>query len=509
MTNKGIFSNYCGLGGEGPVRHEVDKLCKIHDEAYGEMQKKGINPYLKWNDADSDFLAGLKKLGPYRNDVKEFVTWVGSIGYAEAKYLLLNGHAPNIIEDDQDDMQLYLPAPESQLHLPAPEQVNHDMSVAQWSTAMTTTSKKRKGNDGAIAAEEGHGDLQSESQYAPGVEGQLDPIKHIWYRFPNSQTARLKWIYTQLIGRSASQSNNIIYAPSGSAYDQQLKRDVGTPNTYTDAAKLNTDSLPTVLLKTPQLIKYRMTSPYNIVSSDANNLSEPQWLGYFDSMYQYYHVIKTHWTLTFSIPAAGSLSSSNIVNAGNYSFYVYWKYTNFDDPPTQFTVDNGGKTGYEGTTLNLTPDDYDRMGGWNKIRLQQNSTHSVSRTITGEYVHGDCQMDVKLLGTDSLHSSVQATAEGWNVVKSTVPFPENLCVILVQDNAQIVTDTDIWVGIRSEIDYTIQFKDLVSKYKYPTQSTMIGGSADIGQYFFRGAQQIQTANAPTLAPSVATVGTYN
>lgn len=408
-----------------------------------------------------------------------------------------NQYVQGHIQNWQNDYEMWRNNPGSTVSQRQSGQLSQSNSQAS-----APMSKKR-----ALSAEEGHGDVAEEGNTAPGIENQLDPIKHIWHRFPNSQTARLKWIYTQMLGGTTG--NNIEYRPSGSAYDQQFKRDITTANTYAAAQPSLWGQQPpeTDYLKKPMLIKYRMTCPYSIVSTDTGNLSQPMWLGYFDSMYQYYHVVKANWRITFTMTALGNSTSTSVTNP-DYAFYVYWKYANYDDPPTQYTVENTGKTTFEGTTLNLTPDDYDRMGGWNKIKMVQNSTHMVSRVISGEYVIGDCAMDIKMMGIDNAsgHGTPTATAEGWIVSGSTNTFPENLCVILVQDNAIAATTLNCNIGIRSEIDYTIQFKDLQAKYKYPTQSQAIGGDNDVGQYFFRGAQQL---SGTAIAVGSAAVGTYN
>lgn len=344
------------------------------------------------------------------------------------------------------------------------------------------------------------GDGNEDDGGNPATETTLDPVKNVWHRFPNSQTARLKWVYTQMLGLTL---NNANFQPSKYAYDQHLKGDAAVANTYDPALGSLEGGAPTNLsLKTPKLLKFRMTSPYSIVASDTGNLSEPQWIGYFDSMYQYYHVLQAQWKMSFTVAASGTTST---LNNGNYRFYVYWKYANYDDPPTQFTVDNTGKTTYEGTTLNLTPDDYDRMGGWNKVLVAQNNTHDVTREISGTYYHGDCGMDIKMVGTDPIHGGA-ASSEGWVASRVTAPFPENLCVILVQDHAvNVAASQGISIGIRSEINYLIQFKDLQSRYKYPTQSYTIGSASDVGQYFYRGPMQLN----PVAATASAAVGTYN
>lgn len=365
-----------------------------------------------------------------------------------------------------------------------------------------TSSLPKKTSGAEPMSKRHHTEVEAGNEDSPGnpaTETSLDPIREIWTRFPNSQTAKLTWIYTQMLGVS---NNNQAFQPSGSAWDQQLLRDIaGGANTYSAGMGSLESGGSTVDIKAPKLIKFRMTSPYSIVASDYQNLSEPQWIGYFDSMYQYYHVINAQWTMRFTIPAAGV--SSTMVHP-NMRFWVYWKYCNYDEPPTSFVVDTTGKTGHTAAQF-LTPDDYDRMGGWNKRLVVQNSTHDVMETITGTYNHGDCGMDIKMVGADGVHGG-SASAEGWVQAKVVAPFPEFLAVIIVADNSVNCSFAQgIAMGIRSKIDYTVQFKDLRSKYKYPTQSQTIGSTQDVGQYFFRGAGQLN----PTSAMATAAVGTYN
>lgn len=49
-----LFSNYCGLGGDGPISSEFDYICSIHDRLYGDILKhdSAINTYVYLNNAD-------------------------------------------------------------------------------------------------------------------------------------------------------------------------------------------------------------------------------------------------------------------------------------------------------------------------------------------------------------------------------------------------------------------------------------------------------------------------
>lgn len=58
----GVFSNWCGFGGEGIAQHIVDVICQVHDEDYRVIQEEeGINPYLRFNWADAKMLSNLEE----------------------------------------------------------------------------------------------------------------------------------------------------------------------------------------------------------------------------------------------------------------------------------------------------------------------------------------------------------------------------------------------------------------------------------------------------------------
>lgn len=57
-----MFSNYCGLGGSGPVQHQVDQICKEHDEDYQTILDQGENPYLHYNWADDKMQKRLRRV---------------------------------------------------------------------------------------------------------------------------------------------------------------------------------------------------------------------------------------------------------------------------------------------------------------------------------------------------------------------------------------------------------------------------------------------------------------
>ena len=191
----------------------------------------------------------------------------------------------------------------------------------------------------------------------------------------------------------------------------------------------------------PTLIQYRMTSPYNIMkqmiitnnnaatpasNSYTSETAQPTWLEMFDTKYQYYHIIETEWELTINIGQPNN-GTNSWTNQPSICFYIFWRYTNEDDPPVQASVATskyintvayasaadtgatiinptnlasnvGARTG--GSTpnvVNLNSDDYFRMGGWKHKHIVYDTTRPTRATIRGKYEFGQCKMDVSIV----------------------------------------------------------------------------------------------------------------
>lgn len=367
----------------------------------------------------------------------------------------------------------------------------------------------------ATMDEEEHGGTNGHE----GGEQQVTKPAHIWKRFPNTETAKLRWVQTQYL--SNTDTSKPPYNPWNSVND---KRTTDLTNTDGGAA-INPafDYLNQISyghdFQTPWLIQLRMTSPYNIVKTFGTTNtaitatvgnSQPAWLELFDSKYEYYHVMQTEWTLKFVVGVAQqSVAVTGNIPATSIGYDIFYRYTNQDEPYLSYSQTNGiayTNAVDENTqqmtnaalattvgTVNMTPDDYLQQGGWHHRHVTTNSTHPTEVVINGTYKFGQCKMDIKtIMPSDT--ESMDSTAEGWSKAQSTAAFPENLSVIIVQDNQYngVAGSVKTPMSVRMMTDQTIQFKDLQRPYKFPTngynqQNTAVTKQNTDMAFFRRGA----------------------
>lgn len=363
-----------------------------------------------------------------------------------------------------------------------------------------------------------------------GGETQTKPYKHIWKRFPNEETAELKWLLTYFIqNESTLVGHEIAFGNENSVANADLTGSAVTAiNVSTAGINLAGSDATTTAnswdFNQPYVIQLRMTSPYNILTevstmNSGNTVSQPLWLEFFDSKYQYYHVLETKWKIHFNFGAPNKTDAA-VAERQNIGFYIFWRYTMEDNPPTQCqiipnktiqkasiatanTITTGSYMGQDtiattdvgavGTiTKNLTSSDYLRMGGWHHEHFYYDTIHGTRKTIHGSYKFGQSKMDVKTISSSDAHS-LATTAEGWGKVGSTMPMPENLSVIICYDDATIGQSgvVNVPAGVHLETDQIIQFRDLRANYKFPTPalsnnegaSNMVTDEA----FFWRGA----------------------
>ena len=114
-----------------------------------------------------------------------------------------------------------------------------------------------------------------------GGEQQVDPIKHVWKRFPNTQTAALRWVATFFANFAATPPTMPFDLGNEKTATSLLTTGGGA---WSNPAGTGTANQTTGIdFSVPRLYQLRMTSPYNIMKSfeglgsNVGN-SQPNWL---------------------------------------------------------------------------------------------------------------------------------------------------------------------------------------------------------------------------------------
>lgn len=348
-----------------------------------------------------------------------------------------------------------------------------------------------------------------------GAETQIDKPHDVWTRFPNHQWARLGWWYTNYIsdiaGTVTQQPRDAFDNPDYETTTDLLTTGGGVRTQATGPSQLGVTGAAWIPYasghdyKNPVMFQLRMTSPYNIMKTFAGQglagnqvgHSQPAWLEMFEGKYQFYHVNECDWRIDFNFgtPFFYGSPSTNFTNQHDMGFYIFWKYTSNDTPPLSFPISNSqvantGAVDAQGTrittvnplttgsfTQNCTPDDYFRMKGFHSKHVSLNSIGPTHVSIAGKYKFGQCKMDIK----QQDHSALGGTAlqtEGWLATGSTYLFPEDLTVIIVQDNAMnSAPGVYTPVGFRMNTEMLTEFRDLRSAFKFPTPANAFINSA--------------------------------
>lgn len=516
---KGWLSNYCGYGGEGPTEHEIDEGCEEHDEDYQEMIEHGEDPYnggINW--ADKKFFKRIENL-PYHIKLKHLPLYIGIKAFKLYKSQQSTNPSNMSTPSIRKSGKRKKPANENAGKASQVRRIgSHQSDMVRTRSQTAEEAPQRHQHDpvehpGNVHGDRAHGSIQ-------GGEQQVSVPKHIWRRFPNTENAALKWILTQYIGTGAT-------APPTEPFDEANEA-TGTSLLTTAGGALSNPAFNTITTQargydfiSPCLIQLRMTSPYNILKnfgSPSTANSQPAWLELFDSKYTYYHVIECEWEAHFTFGVPNNGVSANQTNFQGIGYYIFWRYTANDDPPTQYTCSttsianapsgvttSGNSNDYISVqqmanslgTQNCSPDDYFRMGGWKHKHVMLNTTHPTKVILNGHYKFGQCKMDIKTMDavTPSGSTVATTTSEGWNQVGAQAAFPENLSIIIVQDNATYAAaGVTTPCSVRMETEHLIQFKDLRKNYKFPTPAlSQIPSSGTYPfittdtQYFSRGA----------------------
>lgn len=369
----------------------------------------------------------------------------------------------------------------------------------------------------------------TEEEFTDIAQHGLDSIKAdgpIWTHFSNSQRTRLRWratVFNEQIANWVSGLHpfgqmNISTATSLNTTGGGAIAEGSSAILASDTTNVGYD------FSTPFLTQVRMTSPYNILKGiggyTAATKSEPNWIAVFDSKYQYYQVQETDWgiTLNFGKPRLSAEPPTIMGAYQNHKLKIFWRYTNQDDPPIKYTystnrlanvgafsnnVQVGGQITSDratpqavtvaNNTINLTSDDYERMGGWKCKTVSFNTTHATTVHLGGRYKFGQCKMDIKtIMPTDAAGAQATPTAEGMTLSNATPAFPEILSVIIVNDYSTCQrSSVTIPFSISYDTNQAIDWCDLRANFKFPTpncnETNATSNVLTEEQFFTRGA----------------------
>lgn len=511
----GLFSNYCGPGGKGVPRHVTDTLCKLHDDS--EEYKHILWAYTHFNGADKTFLRELGKIIPQTGE-ERLVKWG-----AETFFRLKERFAPSDMgrtptvrpagkrssTTTHEELVAARLAPDAKSRSLNP--IGYEEDPENWELP---ASFRNSPGGGDMALSTGGRGADDAPMGIEGTEDQLDPVRDVWTRFPNHQYAKLGWWYTNYItdiaGTVAKNTRDAFDNPDYETTTDLLTTGGGVRNVATGVTSLGATGFAGYTAsghdyKNPVMFQLRMTSPYNILKTFAGQglagnevgNSQPAWLEMFEGKYQFYHVNECDWRIDFNFgtPFIFGTPSTNFTNQHDMGFYIFWKYTSNDTPPLSFPMSNNqiaytGAVDAQGNkvtgvntlttgsfTQKCTPDDYFRMKGFHSKHVSLNSIGPTHVSIAGKYKFGQCKMDIK----QQDHSTLGGTAlqtEGWIQTGSTYLFPEDLTVIIVQDNAMnSLSGLYTPVGFRMNTEMLTEFKDLRSAFKFPTPANSFINSA--------------------------------
>lgn len=503
----GLFSNYCGPGGKGIPRHVTDTLCKLHDES--EEYKHIVWAYSHFNGADEDFLKALGDVIP-ENTEEKIAKWGAETWFNFKKRFfpdgmggtptMSRGKRKSDTTDEQYRRSGVQPPAKDRAMLQHGLYVDHNGDeIVNYTSSLRQSLENSPDSTQAIMADDAPKGIE-------GAESQLSKVHDVWTRFPNSQWAKLGWWYTNFVsdqaaGVTAQQTRDAFDQPIQTTATDLLTSGGGALTNVSGAHKFGASGIPGVNpsghdFQKPLLMQFRMTSPYNIMKTYTaagltyNNVvgnSQPAWLEMFEGKYQFYHVSECDWRIDFNF-GTPFVTGGNFTNQKDLGYYIFWKYTSNDTPPTSYNISNsnfanGGTADAPGRKIDgkvvltggsytnyLTPDDYFRMKGFNSKHVSLSTTHPTHVTIGGKYKFGQCKMDIK----QQDHSTLGGTAlqtEGWIQTGSTYLFPEDLSVIIVQDNAMnALSGIYTPMGYRVNTEMLTEFRDLRSAFKFPTPS---------------------------------------
>lgn len=456
---------YLGPGNrldKGEPNNESDRVAQAHDVEYDKYLKAGHNPYMKWNEADEEFLKKAKNdygglLGKGFFGMKKLAHKAGLVPAIEpAKKALASrraGRGPLRPKMDFGDE----PETASQANL---------RGVAQASE--TTTTMADGGRDGGGSGNDA------------GLKETPVDDPYMVYRGPPDETfCSLPFLETQNIEMADVWSVDHVYRMT-SPYD---------PRVYSTNSDINAGAGTAIVWTSA------VGSPDADPAGPPTNVHSARWWDYYASLYAYYHVISCRYSIF-------------VENFSGENLWVHMMFANDEVPPTGATNEDimlwsGVKThmlkgvfnAIIGGTGLLEKNDRTFTGtpnapadeddpGTSGANTYESSTNVVSRggiiscQFDGEYRPGQFKRQIIL----------DAQVENWTTTNTNPALTERLIVRIKPENPSIETSgtnvngDDLKYKITAKLEYLVEFKELKPELRWPVrrQPATVTVSADFG-----------------------------
>lgn len=486
-----VFSNYCGLGGEGLPRHKVDELCKKHDEAYGRMiQEDHQNPYFNFNQADADFLRDLYALGKSEG-LSESVVRGAAVGFFEAKRILApksvdiikNGGAEGMMVDTSNPGDKFTVIRKVETAKANPEYAkklrqveeeiisqNSPKDTSQVPDQNPTPKDQNTGlNTSPIEVTiDGQGNITGRKR--PLEPPSIDPLPDSKKKLkPDTTAPAAAMADVEMSGPTdAKQANAANQVTPVSRFKFAYE---GIPQQYTTI-------LPYWRNKTGRTLAYaagsrswdlylRMNSIYDIVKddtvtysadptvaadvADAGTKETPFWRDYWSQFWEYWTVVECRYKIDFWIKT----DKPDKVVVPVHGYIGLQKPPKFSTGTTDIVYDEYQRW----KNVHVGKPMFSQDWGTDLRNFYQDGAHH--GTVSGVYHPGDGSHEV---AEDEL---VQTWVKG-----NSVPKEQNLLWIrLIHGPFSNTADTDITFDYRVKLEYVVQWKDLKAKYQFPMTTT--------------------------------------
>lgn len=448
---KGIFSNYCGFGGEGVPQHLVDEACEQHDYDYGLIEALfGEDAaYEQWNWADDNFVETLRRIAP--QSAKEHIVKRASQSvfafkkaiYPETKFD--NPVSPELAQYNQDqitpqkrkfspgDTPSISPVKRPKNLMPRRRDDDEDMELA-----LGVADANGRGTSTALALASGGATGASKGNQETPVT-----IVNPTYGIPETHTTILPAnLYFSVIAKSWTNA-------SGRTMDIKLT----SPYQFHTALTVPGDgtALANGMFSRPYYENYTAGSTVNWPALSAQDEFPvtpgsgyliPSWRDVFEAWYDYYHVMGCHWELTMTKPYISDYESGVCV------VWAYQAYKSTDSAvlPSGATLDET----FAWPNVNHTI-----------IRNQniQNLDNTVK--ISGSYTPGQAHRDV--VNDEDVKT--------WTSVSSAPSLTESLRLMFYSSpDSRIVPSGNLpqfAINCQLRIKWIIQYKDLKPAIRFP------------------------------------------